>query len=69
MAKKKQKSVELSTQNISFKEKNTEYKVIRYYPSKMTLDVMVYEDGVKAGAQELPFAHLPRELKKQIKPN
>lgn len=69
MAKKKQKSVELSTQNISFKEKNTEYKVIRYYPAKMTLDVMVFESGLKSGMQELPFAHLPRELKKLIKPN
>lgn len=69
MAKKKQKSVELSNQNISFKEKDRTYNIIRFYPSKMTLDVMIYEGSEKVGIQELPFAHLPREVKKLIKPN
>ena len=45
------------------------YQAIRFFPSKMTVDVMVYEEGVKEGIKTLPFAHLPKEIKKIIKPN
>jgi len=68
MAKKK-KSIELTAQDISFTEKDTLYKLMRFYPDKMTLDTMVYEDGKKQGMRNIPFAHLPKELKKKIKPN
>jgi len=69
MAKKK-KSVELSNQNIEFSLLETHYKVIRYYPDKMTLDVMKFDkDKTKLGMQNLPFAHLPKNIKKLIKPN
>ena len=68
MAKKKQ-SIELTKQNISFQEKDTLYKLVRFYPDKMTIDTMVSENGVKQGMRNLPFAHLPKEIKKIIKPN
>ncbi len=68
MAKKK-KSIELTAQDISFTQKDTLYKLMRFYPDKMTLDTMVYEDGKKQGMRNIPFAHLPKELKKKIKPN
>jgi len=68
MAKKK-KSIELTKDNISFQEKDTLYKLLRFYPDKMTIDTMVYENGQKQGMRNLPFAHLPKELKKIIKPN
>jgi hypothetical protein len=68
MAKKK-KSIELTAQEISFTEKDTLYKLMRFYPDKMTLDTMVYEAGEKQGMRNIPFAHLPKELKKKIKPN
>lgn len=69
MAKKK-KSVELSEKNIEFKIEKTSYKLIRYYPTAMTLDAMVHdENGVKVGVQNIPFAHVPKEIKKLIKPN
>jgi hypothetical protein len=35
----------------------------------MTLDVMVFENGAKEGIKTLPFAHLPKEIKKLVKPN
>jgi len=35
----------------------------------MTLDVIVIEDGEKKGQQSLPFAHLPKNIKKIIKAN
>ncbi len=69
MAKKK-KSVELSGKNITFTIEKQSYKAIRFYPSQMTLDVMVFtEDKQKIGMQNIPFAHIPKEVKKLIKPN
>jgi len=70
MAKKKKKSVELSSKKISFKIQELNYKVIRFYPTAMSLDVMVEdENGVKKGMQNIPYAHAPKDVKKLIKPN
>jgi len=66
---KKKKSVELSDQKITFNILKVSYKVIRYYPTSMELDVMVYEDDVKIGMQKIAFAHVPKEIKRIIKPN
>jgi len=68
MAKKK-KSVELSDKKITFSIEKNSYKVIRFFPSLMSLDVMVFEEGIKKGMQNIPFAHLPKEAKKLIKAN
>lgn len=69
MAKKK-KSIELSDKKINFKIEKISYKAIRFYPSAMTIDVMVIdEDGEKKGMQNIPYAHIPKEIKKIIKPN
>ncbi|RLA76523.1 MAG: hypothetical protein DRG78_18870 [Epsilonproteobacteria bacterium] len=70
MGKNKKKSVELSDKKISFTRERVSYKVIRYYPTAMSLDVMVTEeDGTKLGMQNIPFAHIPKEIKKLVKPN
>ena len=70
MGKKKKKSIELSDKKINFSIEKISYKVIRYYPTAMTIDVMVTEeDGSKLGMQNIPFAHIPKEMKKLIKPN
>ncbi len=70
MGKKKKKSIELSDKKISFIKEKISYKVIRYFPTAMTLDVMVTdENGEKLGMQNLAFAHIPKEIKKLIKPN
>ncbi|OHD97137.1 MAG: hypothetical protein A3E21_00080 [Sulfurimonas sp. RIFCSPHIGHO2_12_FULL_36_9] len=68
MAKEK-KSIELSDKKISFNLERVSYNVIRFFPTKMTVDVMVFEDGIKDGVKTIPFAHLPKEIKKIIKPN
>ncbi|MFT7005461.1 MAG: hypothetical protein ACJAWW_002836 [Sulfurimonas sp.] len=70
MGKKQKKSVELSDKKINFMIQKTSYKAIRYYPTAMSLDVMVTdEDGTKLGMQNIAFAHIPKEIKKIIKPN
>lgn len=67
--KENKKTVELSDKKISFEIEKTSYRVIRFYPTKMTLDVMVYENEEKQGMQNIPFAHLPKSAKKLIKAN
>lgn len=70
MGKKQKKSIELSDKKINFMIEKISYKVIRYYPTAMSLDVMVIdENGVKVGMQNIPFAHIPKEIKKLVKPN
>lgn len=68
MAKEK-KSVDLRAMNISFVVQKSSYKAVRFYPTKMTVDVIVFEDGIKDCVKTIPFAHLPKEIKKIIKPN
>ncbi|MDD2904833.1 MAG: hypothetical protein WBK95_07300 [Sulfurimonas sp.] len=68
MAVKKQ-IIDFAEQNISYKEKNCVYKVLRLHPEHMTVDVNILENGVKKGMLKLPFAHLPKEIKKLVKPN
>ncbi|MFA6196872.1 MAG: hypothetical protein WC656_09530 [Sulfurimonas sp.] len=66
----KKKSVELSEKSIAFTMNKMSYKVIRFYPTAMSLDVMVHdENGVKIGVQNIPFAHVTKDIKKLIKPN
>ncbi|MDD2791289.1 MAG: hypothetical protein PHU40_11600 [Sulfurimonas sp.] len=61
--------IDFTEQNISYKEKSCVYTVLRLHPEYMTVDVNVLENGVKKGMQKLPFAHLPKEIKKLVKPN
>lgn len=69
MAKKK-KSIELSEKKISFNIERRFFKVIRYYPTSMNLDVIEYDENKqKLGATTIAFAHIPKEIKKMIKPN
>ncbi len=68
MAKNK-KSIELLDSKISFTLERNLYNVIRFFPTTMTVDVMIFENGVKDGVKTIPFAHLPKEIKKIIKPN
>ena len=68
MAIKKQ-NIDFTEQNISFKEKNVVYKIVRLNPTYMTVDVTLEENGIKKGSEKLPFAHLPKEIKKLLKPN
>ncbi len=67
MAKKK-KSIDFSDQEIFFEMEQERYKVMRFHPSNMTVDVTRYIDGKKSGQTNVPFAHLPKAVKQIIKP-
>ena len=67
--KEHKKTIELSDKKITFEIEKRSFKVIRFYPTKMTLDVMVFENGEKQGQQSISFADLPKAAKKIIKAN
>jgi len=66
---KKKKSIELTHKKLSFTEKGISYKLVRFRPDNMTIDVIRFEGEKKLDSSNIPFAHLPRELKKEIKPS
>ncbi len=69
MAKKK-KNIELSSKNITYQIDKQNYKVIRFIPSTMCVDILVTNEGMlKEGLLNIPFAHLPKNIKKIVKPN
>jgi hypothetical protein len=68
MAKKK-KAIELFSKEISFTQNEYKYKLLYFLPATMTVDVIVFDGDKKEGKKNIPFAHLPREIKKRIKPN
>ena len=67
MAKKKS-ILDLRAKNIKFDLERLNYHVQNYNPNTMTLDVLIFENGIQQGVQNLPFAHLPKEIKKIINP-
>ncbi len=66
MAKKKP-TLQFGKQNITFSEKERHYKVISFNQEKMTVQCTVTVDGKKEPI-ELPFAHIPKEIKKVLRP-
>ncbi|MEA2111249.1 MAG: hypothetical protein U9P71_04280 [Campylobacterota bacterium] len=67
MAKKK-KSIEYSSENILFIIDKIKYKLIRFHPSSMAVDVKIIEDDAQKGMVKIGFAQLPREIKQLVKP-
>ena len=68
MAKKKQ-LVNLKAKNIEFTMDKVLYKLESFNPNTMTLSLLRLEEGEKTYIHDFPFAHLPKEIKKVIKPN
>ncbi len=67
MAKKK-KNIPLNELNISYTEKERHITLINLNPNTMEVDVVVYTEAEGKQTMKLPFAHLPKSIKKQIKP-
>ena len=65
---KKKENEDLRSKNIIFDIEGTKYHLIRFYQSKMTIDV-VEVDSKDKSIRNMPFAHMPKSAKKLIKPN
>ncbi len=66
MAKKKE-SISLEARNIEFMIQNIPYKALLFHPSNMSVDIQCL-DTKEIGLKNIVFAHLPKEVKKLIKP-
>ena len=66
MAKKKQ-TLDFSNNNIIFKNKEETVKVLSLNLNSMDVEVIVEEEGKKK-VRKMPFAHLPKEIKKLLRP-
>jgi hypothetical protein len=66
---KKNVKEDLDILDIKFEMLNISYKALRFYPSKMTLDVKIIQGSEEGNIINIPFAHLPKKIKKVIKPN
>lgn len=66
MAKKKP-VLNFSSKNMTFSEKERHFKVISFNQEHMTVLCTVTVEGEKSKI-DLPFAHLPREIKSLVRP-
>jgi len=66
---KKKKIIELQHLHLEFQEQKTLYKILKLKTTTMTVETQRYENNKYQDNFELPFAHLPKKLKKIIKPN
>jgi len=69
MAKKRAKHIDLRQAKLEFMENGISYKLLSWSPQTMSVTVARFEDGCKIDETTLPFAHLPRDLKRKVKPN
>ncbi len=67
MAKKK-KVINLVEQNISYIEDERDIRLISFNPNTMEVDVSISVQGEPKRVMKLPFAHLPKEIKRIVKP-
>ena len=68
MAKKK-KVIELKSKRIEFTLDKVLYKLESFNPNSMTLALLRLDTDEKTYIYDFPFAHLPKEIKKIVKPN
>ncbi|CAA6809979.1 MAG: Unknown protein [uncultured Sulfurovum sp.] len=66
MGKKKQ-SLDFSAEDISFTMKEQKIKVLSLNQNSMDVEVIIFE-GEKKKVSKMAFAHLPKEIKKLLRP-
>jgi len=66
---KKKKFIDLKNKNIEYFLDNIQYKIESFNPNSMTVTLLRLENDTLKRVKDFPFAHLPKEIKKIIKPN
>ena len=64
---KKKKSLDFSDQEIIFKMKEQKMKVLSLNQNSMDVEVIIFE-GKKKKVSKMAFAHLPKDIKKLLRP-
>jgi alanine dehydrogenase len=63
------KVVDLKTKKLSFKRDTYTYKLDCFRTTNMSIDTRVFKNDEFIQNENIPFAQLPKELKKIVKPN
>ena len=65
---KKQKIIDLKSENINFNEGDKLIKVLLLKCTNMTVDLAIFQNEVFIENQNRAFAQLPKNIKQKIKP-
>jgi len=65
---KKKKIIDFRTSKIEYEEKELLIKVLSLNNLNMTVDLKVYKKNVFIEDKTISFAHLPKSIKKLVKP-
>jgi len=68
MAKNKKKTINLSDKNITYKDKEQTLKIISLNLNSMEVEVSISVEGEKKRVSRMPLGHLPKEIKKLVRP-
>jgi hypothetical protein len=68
MAKRKVKFVDLRKKNLEFTKEGITYKLLAFKAQAQSVDIAIYEDGEFIKESEMAFAHIPKELKRLVRP-
>ena len=63
------KIIDLKNQSLSFKRDAYTYKLECFRTTNMSIDTRVFKNDEFIQNENIPFAQLPKELKKIVKPN
>ncbi len=63
------KIIDLNSKNLSFTRDAYTYKLELFRTSNMSIDTRVFKGDEFIKKENIPFAQLPKQLKKQVKPN
>jgi len=65
---KKKKIIDLRVSNIQYEENDLLIKVLCLNTFNMTVDLKTFEKDIFVEDKTIPFAHLPKSIKKLVKP-
>lgn len=63
-----QKFIDLKDKNLNFVREQYTYKLVSFKTTNMTINTLVYKNEELIQEETIPFAQLPKKLKKTIKP-
>jgi len=63
------KIIDLKAKELSFTRDNYLYKLEFFRVSSMNIETLCYKNNTFIKKETIPFAQLPKVLKKEIKPN
>ena len=65
---KKKKTINFNEKNITFIEKEELIKVLSLNLNSMDVEVSITVEGENKRVVKMPFAHLPKHIKKVVRP-